>query len=275
MRLEVHEHQRGEFDRLSAEAFETKARAALEQLVVRFREGGALEKSRAPFPRDGSVAALDELSEMLDRAYEERLGLMARAAVEAVRASGGIAKGAHRVPSSSHPVELGPPPARARKRFPHQGTIDFQGLRILVENRAGSYRTGTDGDGHRWRVKMLAHYGEIAGTEGTDGDRLDAYVGPNADSPLVVVVHQQHPETKAFDEDKVMLGFDTVEAALALYRAQYDRPGFYGGHEAMPIGRLLRWARDPANRGQRVRKAGGFRALVEAFVEVQRSRVGT
>lgn len=176
-----------------------------------------------------------------------------------------IAKGAHRVPSSSHPVTLGPPPTRARKRFPHQGTIDFQGLRILVENRAGSYRTGTDSDGHRWRVKMLAHYGEIAGTEGTDGDRLDAYVGPNADSPLVVVVHQQDPQTKAFDEDKVMLGFDTVEAALALYRAQYDRPGFYGGHEAMPIGRLLRWAKDPENRGQRVRKGGGFGAYLRAL----------
>lgn len=156
------------------------------------------------------------------------------------------AEPAHRVPSSSHPVELGPPPARARKRFPHQGTIDFQGLRILVENRAGSYRTGTDGDG------------------------LDAYVGPNADSPLVVVVHQQDPETKAFDEDKVMLGFDTVADALALYRKQYDRPGFYGGHEAMPIGRLLRWAKDPANRGKRVRKSAGFAALLRTAARVDR-----
>lgn len=174
------------------------------------------------------------------------------------------AEPAHRVPLTTHPVELGPPPARARKRFPHQGTIDFQGLRILVENREGSYRTGTDGDGHRWRVKMHAHYGEIAGTEGTDGDRLDVYVGDNADSPLAVVVHQSNPQTKAFDEDKVMLGFDTVADALAVYRKQYDRPGFYGGHEAMPIGRLLRWAKDPANRGTRVRKGSSFAALIRA-----------
>lgn len=259
MRLEAHESRPGEFDALTREEFAERLDDAVALLLERFGSD-ALSKAS---PRAGEIVALGELGDMMTGAVEGRLAMMARDVVEAVRAGGGvIAKGAHRVPSSSHPVEVGPPPARTRKRFPHQGTIDFQGIKVLVENRAGSYRTGIDSDGHRWRVKMLAHYGEIAGTEGTDGDRLDAYVGPNADSPLVVVVHQQHPETKSYDEDKVMLGFDTVEAALALYRAQYDRPGFYGGHEAMPIGRLLRWAKDPENRGQRVRK-GGFAEFMQ------------
>jgi len=156
------------------------------------------------------------------------------------------------VPHSYRRVEVGPPPKRNRKRWPFQGTVEFQGLTIDVENVRGSYREGTDPDGHPWRTLMRAHYGEIRGTEGADADKLDVYLGRNADSPLVVVVHQQDPQTKRFDEDKVMLGFDSEADAVALYRQQYDRRGYYGGHTAMPIGQFWRWSRDERNRGRKV-----------------------
>ncbi len=49
------------------------------------------------------------------------------------------------------------------------------------------------------------------------------------------IVHQVDPETKQFDEDKVMLGFDTAEAAKTAYLAQYDNPGFFGTMEVTDI----------------------------------------
>lgn len=160
-----------------------------------------------------------------------------------------------RVPLGSRKVEVGRPRAK-RKKFPFQGFIDFQGISIDVENVAGSYRRGVDHDGHPWRVAMHHPYGEIRGTEGADGDKLDVYVGPFADSSLVVVVHQQDPKTKVYDEDKVMLGFQKVADALSAYRKQYDGAGFYGGHTTMPIGQFWRWVKDSGNRGRRVvRKA--------------------
>lgn len=159
-----------------------------------------------------------------------------------------------RVPYSHKPVQV-MAPKRKRQKWPFQGFIDFQGLKIDVENKAGSKRKGTDPNGEAWEVDMHYHYGEIRGTEGCDGDLLDAYVGPNADSPLVVVVHQQDPETKEYDEDKVMLGFDSVPDALKAYRGQYNKPGFYGSHSALNIGEFWRWCHNKRMRGKKVKKA--------------------
>jgi hypothetical protein len=152
-----------------------------------------------------------------------------------------------------HPVTVQPPQAK-RAKFPFTGFIDFQGLKIDVENKKGEYRRGKDRDGHEWKCLMHAHYGEIRNTEGTDGDKLDVYVGPNHDSSLVVVVRQHKPDTGAFDEDKVMVGFDSVEEAVGAYKKQYDKPGFYkdGDYKALPIGEFWRWVHDRDNHGKKV-----------------------
>jgi hypothetical protein len=152
-----------------------------------------------------------------------------------------------------HPVVVQPPRAK-RAKFPFTGFIDFQGIKIDVENKKGEYRRGKDKDGHEWKCLMHSHYGEIRDTEGTDGDKLDVYVGPNHDSSLVVVVRQLKPDTGAFDEDKVMLGYDSVEEAIGAYKKQYDKPGFYkdGGHKVMPIGEFWRWVHDRENYGKKV-----------------------
>lgn len=164
----------------------------------------------------------------------------------------------HVVPAQVAPVVVGPPTKR-RAKFPFVGTIELPGgLVIDVENLKGSFREGVDPGGTPWRVEMHAHYGELRGTEGADGEPLDVYVGDNADSPLVVVVHQQDPRTREYDEDKVMLGFRTVAEALALYRKQYDRPGFYQDHTTIPITSFWRWvqARDQHG-GKLVMKSAG------------------
>lgn len=155
---------------------------------------------------------------------------------------------AYQVPVMDGPTVAVGPPQVARDEFPFTGHIGFQGLDIDVENEAGSIRSG-----HGWSTVMLHHYGEIRGTTGVDGDPLDVYVGPDAHSPLAVVVHQNKPDTGEYDEDKVMLGFRTVDEALDAYRNQYDRPGFYGAHTAMPIGRLLDWCDSRASQGTMVK----------------------
>jgi hypothetical protein len=112
-----------------------------------------------------------------------------------------------------------------------QGSLDFQGLKISIENRKGSIREGMDSNGHKWKVKMNYPYGYIKLTEGTDGDHVDVYIGDNKMSDRVYIIHQNNPDTGNYDEDKIMLGFDTAEEARAGYLSQYDRPGFFGSME--------------------------------------------
>jgi len=170
------------------------------------------------------------------------------------------------VPPGSAPVKVAAPKGR-RKKFPFQGYLDFQGLKIDVENLQGSTRKGTAPDGKAWETIMHWPYGEIRGTEGTDGDKLDCYVGPNGDSPLVVVIHQRVPETGAFDEDKAMLGFNSEEEAVGAYKRQYDHPGFYQDHTAMPIGQFGRWVEDRKNKGKRIVNKSFFSALLSKAME--------
>ena len=120
---------------------------------------------------------------------------------------------------------LGPPPAANRVDFPYVGTIDFQGLPVLVETARGDTRRGVDPDGNAWEVVMPAHYGEIAGTVGVDGDPVDVFVGDDANAPDVYVFHTRHAGTREYDEDKAFLGFRTLTDARRAFFAAYDRRG--------------------------------------------------
>ncbi len=107
---------------------------------------------------------------------------------------------------------------------------NFAGLAINVESAAGTYRYWYDEHGkERGSTFMVYDYGEVAGTHGTDGDAVDVYLGPNPSSPWAFVVHQQKkPDFKEYDEDKVMLGFDTEEHAKVAYLLHYNDPRFFG-----------------------------------------------
>jgi hypothetical protein len=133
-----------------------------------------------------------------------------------------------------------------------QGRAKIQGMDVSIENKRGSVRSGTDKDGHDWSIKMNFAYGYIRGTVGKDKDHLDCYLGPNPDSVKVFVVHQNDPTTGAYDEDKVMLGFDTLEEAKSAYLSQYDRPGFLGSIDAMDIETFKEKAFDGKNKGRKL-----------------------
>lgn len=119
----------------------------------------------------------------------------------------------------------------------------FQGLDISIENPKGSVRAGTDPTGKPWRVTMRHAYGYIRGTCGVDKDHVDCYLGPNPDASHAYVVHQrQAGKWSRYDEDKVMLGFDSAADAKAAYLAQYDDPRFFGNLTAMPMADFKRKA---------------------------------
>lgn len=112
------------------------------------------------------------------------------------------------------------------------------GLQIVIENPKGSIRQGM-ADGKSWSVRMPAHYGYFRSTTGADGDQTDCYVGDDATSQKVFVVHQNHPDTGRYDEDKVMLGFPNRSAAMATYLAGHSRGlEAFGSMEEVPIKRL-------------------------------------
>ena len=136
-----------------------------------------------------------------------------------------------------------------------QGRRKWNGLDISIENRKGSVRRGTDPDGHEWAITMKHPYGYIRGTEGTDGDHLDCYLGEHEDAPQVFIIHQNNPDTGKYDEDKVMLGFLSWEEAKNAYMEQYDRPGFFGGMDTMTLDEFLDEIRTRKNKGKKISMA--------------------
>lgn len=116
-----------------------------------------------------------------------------------------------------------------------QGRTAFRGLNISIENKKGTIRRGVDSDGHKWAIKMNYDYGYIRGTEGVDGDHVDCYIGDNIDAKNVYIIHQKIPGTDKYDEDKCMLGFNTLADAKAAYLKQYDKPGFFDGIDTIPF----------------------------------------
>lgn len=123
----------------------------------------------------------------------------------------------------------------------------FAGLRVSVESQCGSFRHWHDPHaGTRGKTRMLHDYGYIRGSLGTDGGHVDVYLGPNEKAENVYIVDQakkpagSHPGDgmpwSSFDEQKVMMGFDDIEAARRAYLAHYNDPRFMLSIRSMPLG---------------------------------------
>lgn len=115
-----------------------------------------------------------------------------------------------------------------------KGHVKVQGMDITIENPKGSFRRGVDEDGRAWETEMKSHYGYFKQTTGKDGDHIDTFIGDNPESQTVFVVDQNNPKTGAFDESKVMLGYNTPEEAKAAYLANYE-PEWKGFGSITPV----------------------------------------
>ncbi len=117
-----------------------------------------------------------------------------------------------------------------------KGHVSFAGLRIAIENPAGSYRRP------EWPA-MQAHYGYVKGTEGSDGDEVDVFLRPS--TPLDwggnAYVIDQPDENGEFDEHKIMLGWDDKESAVKAYLSHYPKGWVLGPVTTMSLDQLRDW----------------------------------
>lgn len=122
------------------------------------------------------------------------------------------------------------------------GRCEYKGLQLVFEQPRNSYREGTAKDGKKWRNRMAAHYGYLAGTKGADGDGIDIFVGSNPETDNIFVINQIDPATGSFDEHKVMIGFLGAADAKRAYQESYDADwrGF-GDMVAMTLDQFKWW----------------------------------
>ena len=129
-----------------------------------------------------------------------------------------------------------------------KGHINLNGFNISIENPKGSVRSGVGADGSQWSQKMNNHYGYIRGTEGSDGDQIDVFVGPTLDSDRVFVVDQINQDTGNFDEHKVMMGFSRENQARASYLSNYDKGWKVGPINEMSVEEFKTWVKEGNNK---------------------------
>ena len=115
-------------------------------------------------------------------------------------------------------------PTEAQKKAGNykMGHLRLDGYNITIENPKGSVRKGTDSKGNAWENTLNNDYGYIRGTEGVDGDHIDVYLSDNPSEGNVFVIDQVNPQTREFDEHKVMYGFNSAEEAREAYLANFS-----------------------------------------------------
>lgn len=117
-------------------------------------------------------------------------------------------------------------------------------LIVVIENRAGSVRSGTDKNGRVWQTTMQHAYGRISGYVGADGEAVDVFVGPDTTSRNVFIVNQVRQEDPSqFDEHKVMLGFRTRDEAVQAYLSNYEQGWKCGPVKQTSMEQFKNWLR--------------------------------
>ena len=117
-----------------------------------------------------------------------------------------------------------PEPTLAQKEAGNykKGHTTVQGMDVAIENPKGSVRSGVDEGGQKWSQKMSAHYGYIKRTQGADGDQVDIFLGPDAETADTFYVINQNNKDGSFDETKTMIGWSSLEEAEKAYLANYE-----------------------------------------------------
>lgn len=164
------------------------------------------------------------------------------------------------------PHDLRHPGTGQFTRAPLQHT-KFAGFPVVIENPVGSTRSG---DG--WSVVMKHPYGYISRTEGTDGDEVDVFLGPNEQAEKAYVVHTKSPQTGEYDEDKVFLGFNESDDAIAAFFDNYSDRSFMQSIETVFVKDLA--AKLSTYRGRMIQAYDAFdRFLMDAeFIESEHPR---
>lgn len=161
-----------------------------------------------------------------------------------------------------------------------KGHVRLFGMDLSIEQPKGSVRSGTDADGKQWSQEMHNTYGYIRGTMGRDKDHIDVFLGDNLNSDKVFVVDQRNIKDGSFDEHKVMLGFDDIDAARKAYESNYEK-GWRGmaAITETTLDDFKEWAFADGRRVQpfsqlvKTNQAGSTRKTDAAYAEYDRTRV--
>lgn len=132
-----------------------------------------------------------------------------------------IDRAAKQSAESDHSPQRKPTDAQKEKGNYKLGIVDYQGFKIGIENPRGSYRTGVDPNGNRWKQRLSDHYGKFLGTKGADGDAVDVFLGAWPNTTRAYVINQFI--NGAFDEHKCMLGYPGIATAKNAYMLSYQQ----------------------------------------------------
>jgi len=113
-----------------------------------------------------------------------------------------------------------------------KGRFTWNNIPLAIETPAGETRSGVDEQGRPWSQVMSSGYGYFPSKPGADTvegeptEGVDAYFGPDLNTPTVYVLNQaKDPGAEAvgenFDEHKVMVGYPSLQAAIEAYQADY------------------------------------------------------
>lgn len=123
------------------------------------------------------------------------------------------------------------------KSWKLQGSLEFQGLPIAIENKAGDVRHWKDeNSGESGSTVQKYPYGYVKETLGVDGDEVDVFIGPKKDGDKVFIITQmKKPGFTEVDEQKVMLGFEDEADAKRAYLEHYNNPKFFGSMKTFTV----------------------------------------
>ena len=132
-----------------------------------------------------------------------------------------------------------------QKAFKLEDHVEYQGIKIAIENKEGSIRRWTDINGSTGETKMVGlSYGYVKGTLGADQDEIDVFVGPDPRAEDVYIIDQQNPHNGTYDEQKCFLGFGSQKAAEMAYRLHYNNPDtFIISIQSMDVDAFKRWVK--------------------------------
>ena len=109
--------------------------------------------------------------------------------------------------------------------------ITYQGLPITIENDEGSIRRWKNNAGETGKVTIFYRYGFINETRGADNEEIDCFVGHNPYASNVYVIRLGKDDF----EEKIMLGFDSIESARDAFLAHYQDQAYLGEITEMPM----------------------------------------
>ena len=119
-----------------------------------------------------------------------------------------------------------PTPAQAEAGNYKKPEVQWFGLPIKIENEKGSIRSGAidESTGRpAWQTEQAAHYGYFKGSEASDKEPVDVYVGNRTKAQAAYVIDQLTPDGTKFDEPKVVIGVRNEQEARDLYRKHYPK----------------------------------------------------